>query len=123
MFQLSKLVTLLLKAARLNTGAGAWDAIVAGGDLLLSKQQLRQCLKEHHPSNTAGVSPPPGSIRGQDRLYALASFWPSDVFWQELGPCTLSLIHVTRVTACLKNQALSQTCRGGAWAPGISGQD
>ena len=30
-FQLSKLVTLLLKAARLNTGAGAWDAIVAGG--------------------------------------------------------------------------------------------
>ena len=29
-FQLSKLVTLLLKAARLNTGAGAWDAIVAG---------------------------------------------------------------------------------------------
>lgn len=32
-FQLSKLVTLLLKAARLNTGAGAWDAIVAGGTL------------------------------------------------------------------------------------------
>ncbi len=29
-FQLSKLVTLLLKAARLNTGAGAWDALVAG---------------------------------------------------------------------------------------------
>lgn len=34
-FQLSKLVTLLLKAARLNTGAGAWDAIVAGGLKLL----------------------------------------------------------------------------------------
>ena len=32
-FQLSKLVTLLLKAARLTTGAGAWDAIVAGGTL------------------------------------------------------------------------------------------
>jgi phosphoglucan,water dikinase len=29
-FQLSKLVTLLLKAARLNTGGGAWDALVAG---------------------------------------------------------------------------------------------
>lgn len=29
-FQLSKLVTLLLKAARLNTGAGAWDSLVAG---------------------------------------------------------------------------------------------
>ncbi len=29
-FQLSKLVTLLLKAARINTGAGAWDALVAG---------------------------------------------------------------------------------------------
>ena len=39
-FQLSKLVTLLLKAARLNTGAGAWDAIVAGDDSLLSKRPL-----------------------------------------------------------------------------------
>ncbi len=29
-FQLSKLVTLLLKAARINTGAGSWDALVAG---------------------------------------------------------------------------------------------
>ncbi len=29
-FQLSKLVTLLLKAARLATGGGAWDALVAG---------------------------------------------------------------------------------------------
>ena len=38
-FKLSKLVTLLLKAARLNTGAGAWDAIVAGEVFLLSEQQ------------------------------------------------------------------------------------
>jgi hypothetical protein len=29
-FQLSKLVTLLLKAVRLATGAGNWDAMVAG---------------------------------------------------------------------------------------------
>ena len=29
-FQLSKLITLLLKAARLNCGGGAWDALVAG---------------------------------------------------------------------------------------------
>jgi hypothetical protein len=34
-FQLSKLVTLLLKAARLNTGAGAWDSLVAGKFLIL----------------------------------------------------------------------------------------
>jgi len=29
-FQLSKLVTVLLKAARMATGGGAWDALVAG---------------------------------------------------------------------------------------------
>ena len=29
-FQLSKLCSLLLKAARLTTGGGAWDALVAG---------------------------------------------------------------------------------------------
>lgn len=29
-FQLSKLATLLLKAARLSTGGDAWDALVAG---------------------------------------------------------------------------------------------
>lgn len=29
-FQLSKLCSLLLKATRLTTGGGAWDALVAG---------------------------------------------------------------------------------------------
>ena len=46
-FQLSKLVTLLLKAARLNTGAGAWDAIVAGGSSALSGQPLSDSPWQH----------------------------------------------------------------------------
>ena len=43
-FQLSKLCSLLLKAARLTTGGGAWDALVAG-----------QLLSALHPDSLNGA--------------------------------------------------------------------
>ena len=44
-FQLSKLCSLLLKAARLTTGSGAWDALVAG-----------QLLSDLHPDSLHSVA-------------------------------------------------------------------
>lgn len=52
-FQLSKLVTLLLKAARLNTGAGAWDALVAGLILLGVHPRLKIAFWKERSSQAA----------------------------------------------------------------------
>jgi phosphoglucan,water dikinase len=54
-FQLSKLCTVALKAARDATGAGAWDALVAGtaeGTLI---EVLQPCEESNTPSNPFGM--------------------------------------------------------------------